>query len=30
LNISSVTLFGAPLTGRAKGSIGRVGLNYHF
>lgn len=27
---TSATLFGVPFTGRAKDSIGRVGLNYHF
>ena len=27
---TSVTLFGVPVTGRVKDSIGRVGVNYHF
>jgi outer membrane immunogenic protein len=27
---TSVTLFGAPFTGRATDNIVRVGLNYHF
>jgi outer membrane immunogenic protein len=27
---TSATLFGVPYTGRAKDSIARVGLNYHF